>query len=1068
MRNHATAVPTQTFSSNPSLAPPLSPLCRPSLVSRRISSFSHSLVTTALPSSVATSHNAVLQPLIKPRSLVNMAAYNVRTLMQSGQQVALARTLDSLKIDVCCISETRIQDSSVRVELTAPSLSSRYWLRTSGDATSAALGQAGVGVVLSSAAEACLTDWIPVNSRLCAVRLASSFAVRTNRPVKRSLFVISAYAPTDCSPDSVKDSFYSDLANLINLRRSSDIVLLAGDMNAQVGKLNDDETCLGGRYGVGRRSDNGERLLQLCADKGLYLVSTAFRHKTRQSYTWRPPSPDQPWSQLDHIAISYRWRGSIQDCRSLWNTCLDSDHALVRCRLSIQFPGRTLNPSKRLCVDKLKVPVLKNSYQRTLASKIKLSGYSDPNKCWADLSGAIQASGKAVCGEVTRVNKTHWMSQKSLDLLENRRNIPSGHQHNRLRREIRKKLKRSIRDDKKAWLADQAKEMEVAFASGNSSRLFQLIRATGGKRTSVSETITEEDGALIHSKTRRLKRWAEYFENQLSWPPATCNLQPAMLEPKQWAVSLDSPTFAEVKACVNALKRRKAPGPDEIPPALFKEGGDVLIKAIVHLFELVWASENVPTNWGHSIIVPIFKKGSRNDCGNHRGISLTPVITRLLASVILRRLTNARESNIREEQAGFRPGRGCIDHIFTLRQVLEQRSIYKRETIAVFLDFKGAFDSVDRVALLESLGRRGMPQKYVNILTALYSHSSAQVRVYNELSAPFNTKSGVRQGCPLSPFLFNFVIDEIMEASIQGSETLGVEMLPGRRLTDLDYADDIVLLFDSFEQAQFALDSIAQAAQPFGMRFAPTKCKAMVQNCGVPTTLQLYGEPLEFVDRFTYLGSCISNDGSVTQEVSFRIAKARAVYASLNHIWRMKDISRQLKGRIYRCTVRAVLLYGCETWTLKVEDLRHLQTFENRCLRSIGGIGWYEKVTNDKVRALIFGDGKDNDTLSRAINLHRLRWLGHVLRMPSQRLPLRALQSETPARWRKGQGGQKMTWQKEMKSLTKNLANVGRVRLPGWGHRDPSYLWLETLKDMASNRTQWRECCRCLAGSSEK
>ena len=74
----------------------------------------------------------------------------------------------------------------------------------------------------------------------------------------------------------------------------------------------------------------------------------------------------------------------------------------------------------------------------------------------------------------------------------------------------------------------------------------------------------------------------------------------------------------------------------------------------------------------------------------------TVVITKLLASIILNRLTPARENQIREQQAGFRPGRGCIDHIFTLRQYLEHRNIFCRHTIAVFLDLKAAFDSVDR------------------------------------------------------------------------------------------------------------------------------------------------------------------------------------------------------------------------------------------------------------------------------------------------------------------------------------------------------------------------------------
>ena len=131
--------------------------------------------------------------------------------------------------------------------------------------------------------------------------------------------------------------------------------------------------------------------------------------------------------------------------------------------------------------------------------------------------------------------------------------------------------------------------------------------------------------------------------------------------------------------------------------------------------------------------------------------------------MILHRLIATREASIREEQAGFRPGRGCIDHIFTLHQILEQRHANRRPTILVFLDFKDAFDSVDRLALLNVLAQQDIPLKFVKIIRSLYSQTQGLVRAYGELSKSFPTTSGVLQGCPLSPFLFKFVIDEIMK-----------------------------------------------------------------------------------------------------------------------------------------------------------------------------------------------------------------------------------------------------------------------------------------------------------------
>ena len=197
------------------------------------------------------------------------------------------------------------------------------------------------------------------------------------------------------------------------------------------------------------------------------------------------------------------------------------------------------------------------------------------------------------------------------------------------------------------------------------------------------------------------------------------------------------------------VKRHRAAGPDDISPSLLKDGGDALITHLTHLCESIWKEETVPEIWGESI-----KKGARNECSIHRGISLTPVITRLLASTLRRRLLAACESTTREQQAGSRPGRGCIDHIFTLRQVLEQSHVYRRPTISIFLDFKGAFDSVDRSVLMDTLIHEGVPGKFVRIISSLYRSTTGRVRVYGELSESFSTTSGVRQGCPLSSFPF--------------------------------------------------------------------------------------------------------------------------------------------------------------------------------------------------------------------------------------------------------------------------------------------------------------------------
>ena len=1015
-----------------------------------------------------TTHSSSLptEALFRPRHPFKLATFNVRTLMRIGQQAGLARTLETLAIDVCCLQETRIQDSSTIIRLTPPSNQSvMFHLRLSGDPEAQASGLAGVGVALSERAEAALIDWIPVDSRLCAVRLRGSCKISSRRQERRNLFVVSAYAPTDCSSDAVKDTFYAKLHDLLRKAKRGEVVILAGDMNARVGRLSSNEAQLGGPFGLDTcRSENGERLLTLCSEHRLFLASTNFRRSNCRYATWRPPSSNQPLTQIDHIAISHKWRGCIQDCRSYWSTSLDSDHALVCSKLSMCFGGRSNRKiPKRLDCDKLSQPACLTAFQNTLAEKLETTPPSNINLHWSLVQNALHSAGLASCGLTSRV-ATPWISAESLRLLDARRSIPVGGEHNEARLVMRRALNLSLRNDREIWWNERASEMERAAALGNSRKLFRLIRTTGRKALGVSEAICEVDGELIVNQQRRLVRWAEHFKGQFNCPPASV-ASVAVSAQVVWSVSTDPPSEAEIRKEIQNLGRHKAPGSDSLPPALFKDGGTILVRELHVLFSKVWSTEQVPSSWGESIVVPIFKKGPRNDCANHRGISLIPVASKLLASIILRRLYTTREEHTREEQAGFRAGRGCIDQISTLRQLLEHRHTFQRPTIVVFLDIRAAFDSIDRSALWNCLLRNGVPEKYVTILRELYSHTSGRVRAYGQLSSPFAVSSGVRQGCPISPFLFNFAIDDVLQRALHGLEDGGVELLPGNRVLDLEYADDIALLGDNVESVQHALNRLAIEVSKYGMCFAPSKCKVLRQDWQGPApSITLCGDELESVESFKYLGSVIAADGGVGEEISSRIAKARLAFANLRHLWRRHDVRLSLKGRVYNATVRSVLLYGCETWPLRAEDANRLSVFDHRCLRNIARVRWEHRVSNDEVRRRVLGT--DNRSVKELTALHRLRWLGHVLRMPVHRLPYRALFARAGQGWKKRRGGQAMTWRRSMKKLTSSLASVGSVRLPGWGPRDDDCRWLETLSVMAQNRNQWRECCLvCLKNS---
>ena len=281
----------------------------------------------------------------------------------------------------------------------------------------------------------------------------------------------------------------------------------------------------------------------------------------------------------------------------------------------------------------------------------------------------------------------------------------------------------------------------------------------------------------------------------------------------------------------------------------------------------------------------------------------------------------------------------------------------------------------------------------------------------------------------------------------------------------MDYADDKVLLFNDFPSAQATLDRLTESIKPFGMQFEPSKCEVLLQDCDQTENLVISNTNLDTVDRFVYLGSCASDDGRISKEVEKRIAKARATFSSLRHLWRQKGISLALKVRVYKVTVRAVLLYGCETWPVRVEDLRRIEIFDHRCLRTLASIRWSSEVSNMNVRKQCFGETM-RSSIAYVIASTQFRWLGHVLRMDRSRLPHKALHALPGVEWCRQPGGQVLTWQKVVKSKARQLGGVNRARLPGWGPRDTPLLWLYTLQDMAANRNQWRVCCSLVAESA--
>ncbi|CAI9717498.1 Hypothetical predicted protein [Octopus vulgaris] len=259
----------------------------------------------------------------------------------------------------------------------------------------------------------------------------------------------------------------------------------------------------------------------------------------------------------------------------------------------------------------------------------------------------------------------------------------------------------------------------------------------------------------------------------------------------------------------------------------------------------VWDTETLSQDWSDAALVPFFKKGDKRCCSNYRGISLIDVSAKIFASILLRRFQSERDSRTRPNQCGFRRNRGCTDKIFTLTRILEHRWCFQQKTVICFVDFAAAFDSVDRDTLWKVMQADGIPPKLLNIIKTYYRSARPRVRVYGEVSEPFEIRSGVRQGCVLSPTLFNYAIDWITTNALR--EFPGITVGHNFSVKDLDYADDIAILGETFADVQFAINELQRVVSQIGMKVNASKTKILTAESSPPdkTPIVLNGDILD-------------------------------------------------------------------------------------------------------------------------------------------------------------------------------------------------------------------------------
>ncbi|CAH2270055.1 jg17908 [Pararge aegeria aegeria] len=340
---------------------------------------------------------------------------------------------------------------------------------------------------------------------------------------------------------------------------------------------------------------------------------------------------------------------------------------------------------------------------------------------------------------------------------------------------------------------------------------------------------------------------------------------------------------AEIELSIKKLTVDKCPGPDGITNDVLKAGCSLLNNPLTKLFNLILQQKTIPNQWTTSEIILIYKNGDAKQISNYRPISLISCIYKVFATTLLRRVTKIIDENQSIEQAGFMKNYSTLDHIHTLKLVIEKYVEFTKPLYIVFIDYSKAFDSLHHNSIWQSLNEEGNSD-YIELIR-IYETSRSRVRL--ESPGPFfKIERGVKQGDPLSPKLFITVLESIFRKL--NWENKGIK-INGKYLSHLRFADDLVLLSEDPKELQYMLESLNRESETVGLEMNKGKTKVMTNKERVPITIK--STNIEYVKDYIYLGHLISFEFCTDKEIDRRIK------STWNKYWAMKEIAEKTWAR---------------------------------------------------------------------------------------------------------------------------------------------------------------------------
>ena len=548
-------------------------------------------------------------------------------------------------------------------------------------------------------------------------------------------------------------------------------------------------------------------------------------------YTWY--SNDKRTKKvLDYVLAEKYIQNYTTDCRVYIGFQVDTDHKLLKTTLNAptcksarrRYCKNPTAPKVRYDIKSVKNPATKILYTDSLNNSIPdiCKNISDINELSNTLVKTLQDTATQVLPTKTKREKDNEICKNDQTLNKLLKDRAKHNQTSAQYKKTTKQIRKYVRKIKNQKFYQEALEINHHATRRETEELFRTMKSDNSSFKIIKRKNNCESEKL---KTH----FSQHFN-----PTFTSSTEPEELKnlPKHMqhlqSISTESiqnivPDKQEIIKALKKLKNGKAA--NDIPSELLKYAVDCepLLTELERLIGIVWKTETTPSMWSHTKLVALWKgaaKGSSKDPSAYRGLQIGSTLCKLTIAIILDRLKSWYDEQLLDQQQGFRSARGTTDAIYITKRVQQISESLKIPVYALFIDLSAAFDNIARSWLFKSVYVRfpkSSPQiKLIKILEAVYKHTTTSLAETPD--DIFELFSGVRQGGPESPPLYNLYMDFVMRIFNEECEKSGTKFweliyrikstattrrerqqkYQGKHKVDwVGYADDVEMFFET-------------------------------------------------------------------------------------------------------------------------------------------------------------------------------------------------------------------------------------------------------------------------------